>query len=52
MIRLDGQQFTAADFIEIDSSIAVFNKWDANEHLRKLVEVEEDKSSGAFVNCV
>jgi len=43
MIRLDGQQFTAADFIEIDSSIHVFNKWDANEHLRKLVEVDGEE---------
>jgi hypothetical protein len=43
MIRLDGRQFTAADFIEIDSSIPVFNKWDTNEHLRKLVEVDGEE---------
>jgi hypothetical protein len=44
---------TAADFIEIDFSIRVFNKWDANEHLRKLVEVNgEDKPGGEHVKFV
>jgi hypothetical protein len=38
MVLVGGQQFTAADFIDIDSSIPVVNKWHANEHLRKLVE--------------
>ncbi len=53
MIWLGGQQFTAADFINIDSFIPVFNKWDANEHLRKLVEVDgEEKSGGEHVHFV
>jgi hypothetical protein len=44
---------TVDDFIDIDFSIPVFNKWDANEHLRKLVEVDgEDKSGGEHVNFV
>ncbi len=54
MVWLSGQQLTADDFIEIDSSIPVFKKWDANEHLRKLVEVdgEVDRSGGQHVNFV
>ncbi len=40
--------------INIDSFIPVFNEWDANEHLRKPVEVdgEEGKSGGEHVNFV
>jgi hypothetical protein len=34
-----------ADFIEIDFSIPVFNKWDANEHPHPLVGTFE-KSEG------
>jgi hypothetical protein len=54
MVWIGGQQFTAADFIDIDSSILVFNKWDAIEHLRKQVEVDgdEDKSGEEYVNIV
>jgi hypothetical protein len=44
MVWLGGQQFIAADFIDIDSSIPVFSKWDTNEHLRWMEKKEEDKS--------
>ena len=43
MVWLNCQQLTAADFFDIDSFIPLFNKWDANEHLRKLVEVDGEE---------
>jgi hypothetical protein len=33
----------SSDFIDIDSSIPVFNNWEANEHLRRLVEVDGEE---------
>jgi DDE superfamily endonuclease len=43
-IHIGGQQLTAAEFIDIDSSIPAFNEWDDDEHLKGLIEVlqEED----------
>ena len=42
IVSLAAQQFTAANFAAIGSSTSVFNKWDANEYLRELVEVDRE----------
>jgi hypothetical protein len=33
-----GQQLTAVKFVDIDSSIPAFNKWDDDENLQGLIE--------------
>jgi hypothetical protein len=42
-IRIGGHQLTAAEFVNIDSSIPAFNAWDDDEHLKDLVQVNEDE---------
>jgi len=40
MVKFGGRQFIVAYFVDIDSSIPVFNEWNANEHLRKSFEMD------------
>ncbi|CAF1691272.1 unnamed protein product, partial [Adineta ricciae] len=37
-VRIGGQQLTAAEFVDIDSSIPAFNEWDDDVHLKELIE--------------
>jgi len=41
--QIGGHQLTAVEFVNIDSSIPAFNEWDDNEHLKDLVQVDEDE---------
>ena len=41
-IHIGGQQLTAAEFIDIDSSIPAFNEWDDDEHLKGLIEISQE----------
>ncbi|CAF4818490.1 unnamed protein product, partial [Rotaria sp. Silwood2] len=40
--RIEEQQLTAGEYIDIDSSIPAFNEWDDDEHLKVLVQVGEE----------
>jgi hypothetical protein len=42
-IRIGGHQLTAAEFVNIDSSMPAFNEWDVDEHPKDLVQVDEDE---------
>ncbi|CAF1613059.1 unnamed protein product [Adineta ricciae] len=40
-VRIDGQQLTAAEFVDIDSSIPAFNEWEDDVHLKDLIEISQ-----------
>ena len=46
-IQISGPQLTAAEFIDIDSYIPVFNEWDDNEPLRDLIQVVQENDEEA-----
>jgi len=49
-LQMVGQQLTAAEFVDIDSSIPAFNEYDDDEHLKGLVKVsQEDRYLLIFV---
>jgi hypothetical protein len=41
-IKIGGQQLTAAEFVDMDSSIPAFNEWDDDAHLKELVELSQE----------
>jgi hypothetical protein len=44
MVRFCGQQLTVSDFVDIHSLIPILSKCDANEHLKKTVEMDGEKA--------
>ena len=41
-VQIGGQQLTAAEFVDIDSSIPSFNEWDDDVDLKELIELSQD----------
>ena len=43
-LHMNGSQLTAAEFVNIDSSVPTFNEWDDYEHLKTYIQVIEDNN--------
>lgn len=41
-LQVDGEQLTAAEFVNIDSCTPTFNEWEDDEHLKDLIQLTPD----------
>ncbi|CAF4464776.1 unnamed protein product, partial [Rotaria sp. Silwood2] len=42
-VRIGSHQLTAVKYVGIYSSIPTFNEWDDDEHLKSMIQVEDEK---------